>query len=105
MPLPRRRRSAPFYFPAPHNPSMDDIVRQAIAKWPNVPACYGWLGLDARGNWYMRDDRAQAAGPLAAGATEGDAPDEAGQRASKGSRLQHDKLSYFIKRNYESDAQ
>ncbi|MFZ9138137.1 MAG: DUF2946 family protein, partial [Hylemonella sp.] len=24
---------------------MDDIVRQAMAKWPNVPACYGWLGL------------------------------------------------------------
>jgi hypothetical protein len=41
---------------------MDDIVRQAIAKWPNVPDCYGWLGLDARGNWYMRDDQAQAAG-------------------------------------------
>ena len=35
---------------------MDDIVRQAIAKWPNVPHCFGWLGLDARGNWYMRDD-------------------------------------------------
>ena len=26
---------------------MDDIVRQAIAKWPNVPHCYGWLGLVA----------------------------------------------------------
>ncbi len=41
---------------------MDDIVRQAMAKWPNVPHCYGWLGLDERGNWYMRDDRVQAAG-------------------------------------------
>ena len=39
---------------------MDDIVKQALAKWPNVPHCYGWLGLDARGNWYMRDDRTQA---------------------------------------------
>lgn len=29
---------------------MDDIVKQAMAKWPNVPACSGWLGLDARGN-------------------------------------------------------
>ena len=38
---------------------MDDIVKQAIAKWPNVPHCYGWLGLDARGNWRMRDERAQ----------------------------------------------
>ena len=38
-----------------HEPAqrMDDIVKQALAKWPNVPHCYGWLGLDARGNWYM----------------------------------------------------
>ena len=43
---------------------MDDIVKQAMAKWPNVPHCYGWLGLDARGNWYMRDDSAQAAGAI-----------------------------------------
>ncbi len=41
---------------------MDDIVRQAIAKWPNVPDCYGWLGLDARGRWFMRDDAVQAQG-------------------------------------------
>jgi len=38
---------------------MDEIVKQAIAKWPNVPHCYGWLALDARGNWRMRDERAQ----------------------------------------------
>ena len=38
---------------------MDDIVKQAIAKWPNVPHCYGWLALDARGVWRMRDERAQ----------------------------------------------
>ena len=76
---------------------MDDIVRQAIAKWPNVPHCFGWLGLDARGNWYMRDDRVQAAGPFAAvGGASG--------AASKGSLLKHDKLVDFIQRNYESDA-
>ncbi|MFC5497099.1 DUF2946 family protein [Caenimonas terrae] len=67
---------------------MDDIVRQAIAKWPNVPHCYGWLGLDARGNWYMRDDRIQAAGPFA---------------QNKGSLLKHEKLVDFIQRNYEAD--
>jgi hypothetical protein len=38
---------------------MDDIVIQAMAKWPNVPHCYGWLLLDARGNWRMRDERTQ----------------------------------------------
>ena len=69
---------------------MDDIVRQAIAKWPNVPHCYGWLGLDARGNWYMRDDRIQAAGPFP---------------QNKGSLLRHEKLVDFIHRNYDHDAQ
>ena len=44
---------------------MDDIVKQALAKWPNVPDCFGWLGLDARGDWYMRDDAVQAAGDFA----------------------------------------
>lgn len=68
---------------------MDDIVRQAIAKWPNVPHCYGWLGLDTRGQWYMRDDRTQAAGPFA---------------QARGSLLRHDKLIEFIHRNYEADA-
>src|SRR5512133_1119822 len=72
---------------------MDDIVKQALAKWPNVPACYGWLGLDARGNWFMRDERAQALGPFAGGS-----------HPSKGSMLKHDKLIDFIGRNYQSDA-
>ena len=67
---------------------MDDIVRQAIAKWPNVPHCFGWLGLDDRGNWYMRDDRVQAAGPFP---------------AAKGSLLRHEKLVDFIHRNYDRD--
>ncbi|MGA0570497.1 DUF2946 family protein [Variovorax sp. VNK109] len=76
---------------------MDDIVRQAIAKWPNVPHCYGWLGLDARGHWYMRDDKAQAAGPFAAA--------DGGTPASRGSLLRHEKLIAFIHRNYDCDAQ
>ena len=67
---------------------MDDIVRQAIAKWPHVPHCYGWLGLDARGDWFMRDDRVQAAAPIP---------------AAKGAVLRHAKLIEFIHRNYEAD--
>ena len=67
---------------------MDDIVKAALKKWPNVPHCYGWLGLDARGNWYMRDDRIQAAGPFP---------------QVKGSRIQHEKLRAFIERNYGHD--
>jgi hypothetical protein len=69
---------------------MDDIVKAAMAKWPNVPNCFGWLGLDTRGNWYMRDDRVQAAGAFP---------------ASKGSLLQHEKLIDFIQRNYAPDEQ
>jgi Protein of unknown function (DUF2946) len=77
-----------------HNPGMDDIVKQALAKWPHVPHCYGWLGLDARGNWYLRDNQAQALGPFAGGSLE-----------SKGSMLRHAKLIEFIQRNYDSDPQ
>ncbi len=36
---------------------MDDIVKQAMAKWPNVPAVYGWLGLDRRGKWLIKGER------------------------------------------------
>lgn len=68
---------------------MDDIVKAALKKWPNVPACRGWLALDARGDWYMRDDRTQAAGPFP---------------QVKGSCIRHDKLREFIARNYEADA-
>lgn len=71
---------------------MDDIVKQAMAKWPNVPACYGWLGLDARGNWYMRDERAQRCGSFASG-----------RPGAKGAELKHDKLRAFIERNYACD--
>ena len=68
---------------------MDPIVEAALKKWPNVPHCYGWLALDARGEWYMRDDRIQAAGPFP---------------RVKGSRIDHEKLRDFIARNYASDA-
>lgn len=73
-------------------PCMDDIVRQAMAKWPKVPHCFGWLGLDARGNWCLRDEQAQAQGPFSGGP----AP-------ARGSVVQHDKLIAFIGRNYVCD--
>ena len=72
---------------------MDDIVKQAMAKWPNVPHCYGWLGLDERGEWYMRDDRVQALGGFKEACVRGD-------KVAKGSRLTHEKLIAFIERNY-----
>jgi hypothetical protein len=33
---------------------MDEMVARSLAKWPNVPAVYGWLELDRRGNWRIR---------------------------------------------------
>ena len=54
---------------------MDEIVKQAMAKWPNVPSVYGWLGLDRRGNWLI-----------------------------KGDRISNPMLAEFINRNYEHDA-
>ena len=63
---------------------MDDIVKQAMAKWPNVPYCYGWLALDARGTWRMRDEAAQRAG-------------------ASGDKLTNAALVGFIARNYLSD--
>jgi hypothetical protein len=65
---------------------MDEIVKQAMAKWPNVPHCYGWLALDARGGWRMRDERAQAL-KLA------------------GDRIVNPALLGFINRNYTHDEQ
>ncbi len=65
---------------------MDDIVRQAIAKWPKVPHCYGWLALDARGAFRMRDEAAQAAN-------------------ASGEVIRHPALLSFIHRNYQHDDQ
>ena len=63
---------------------MDEIVKKAMVKWPDVPHCYGWLALDARGNWRMRDERAQHLGL---------AGDKVVQQALLG----------FINRNYMAD--
>jgi hypothetical protein len=35
---------------------MDDIVVRGMAKWPNVPAVYGWLSLDRRGQWRIKGE-------------------------------------------------
>lgn len=65
---------------------MDKQVQLAMAKWPDVPHCYGWLGLDARGAWRMRDQRAQELGLL-------------------GNKITNAALRGFINRNYLADDQ
>jgi hypothetical protein len=63
---------------------MDEIVKQAMAKWPNVPHCYGWLALDARGRGRVRNEPAQALG-------------------LPGDKINHVALLGFINRNYLCD--
>ena len=65
---------------------MDKQVQMAMAKWPNVPHCYGWLALDARGAWRMRDQRTQDLG-------------------LPGSKIVNATLRGFIDRNYLADEQ
>lgn len=65
---------------------MDEIVKLAMAKWPKVPHCYGWLALDARGQWRMRDERAQALN-------------------LPGDPIRNLALQQFINRNYEVDTE
>jgi hypothetical protein len=36
---------------------MDEIVARSMARWPDVPAVYGWLALDRRGNWRIKGER------------------------------------------------
>jgi DUF2946 family protein len=36
---------------------MDEIVARSMAKWPDVPAVYGWLSLDRRGSWRIKAER------------------------------------------------
>ena len=63
---------------------MDERVKQAMAKWPNVPSCTGWLALDRRGVWRMRDEAAQ-------------------QTGAAGAPIRHAALNGFINRNYAAD--
>jgi len=53
-------------------------------KWPNVPDCFGWLALDRRGQWRMRDEFTQ-------------------QNHLPGQVIKHAALNDFIARNYACD--
>lgn len=54
---------------------MDQQVLAAMAKWPDVPAVYGWLALDGRGQWRL-----------------------------KGELLSQPAMTSFFGRNYQADA-
>ncbi len=58
---------------------MDEIVLRSMLKWPDVPAVYGWLSLDRRGNWMIKTV------------------------AGRFERIAHAAVREFIGRNYASD--
>ncbi len=60
---------------------MDEIVLRSILKWPDVPAVYGWLSLDRRGNWMIKTV------------------------AGRFERIAHTAVREFICRNYASDSE
>jgi hypothetical protein len=64
---------------------MDEQVLRSLIKWPNAPDCFGWLALDRRGQWRMRDEYAQA-------------------NQLPGNVIQHTALNEFISRNYAHDS-
>ncbi|MGE0386411.1 MAG: DUF2946 family protein [Gammaproteobacteria bacterium] len=61
---------------AANPPEFDPAVVRAMARWPDVPECHGWLALDRRGGWRLR-----------------------------GEPLDHPNIIAFIGRNYAADAQ
>lgn len=65
---------------------MDTAVLDAIKRWPNVPAAWGWLSLTCRGQWRLH--------PL------GDAA-----RGEPGESITNTQITHFISRNYVCDDQ
>ena len=64
---------------------MDEQVLRSLIKWPNVPHCFGWLALDRRGQWRMRDEFSQA-------------------NQLAGNVIRHTTLNEYISRNYAHDS-
>ena len=59
---------------------MDQSVLDAMEKWPNVPAAYGWLSLNSMGQWRFHTDGAY-------------------QRGAPGESITNSQLIEFIGRN------
>lgn len=63
---------------------MDPSVKDAIARWPDVPAVFGWLSLDPRGRWRLHPQGQAAQG-------------------GAGESITNPQILGFINRNYEHD--
>ncbi len=67
---------------------MDELVLQAMRRWPDVPAMYGWLRLDRRGQWFL---------------VTRDRPDFDEARDGAGSAITSPPILDYIGRNYQGD--
>ncbi len=63
---------------------MDKSVLDALARWPDVPAVYGWLSLSARGQWRLHPDGKAILG-------------------GAGEPIENKQILRFIDRNYSHD--
>ena len=65
---------------------MDEQVIAAMARWPNVPAVYGWLSLTGSGQWRLHPGGEALRHP-----------------ESPGEAITSPQILSFIERNYEAD--
>jgi hypothetical protein len=65
---------------------MDKAVLDALARWPDVPAVYGWLSLSARGQWRLHPDGQAILG-------------------GAGESIENKQILRFIDRNYTHDTE
>jgi len=63
---------------------MDEQVLGAMQKWPDVPAVYGWLSLNAHGDWLLHTH---------GGAREG----------QSGEKIANAQIRHFMNRNYATN--
>lgn len=63
---------------------MDQQVIDAQIRWPDVPAAYGWLSLDPRGNWRLHESGTSSNG-------------------EPGATIANQQIVGFINRNYTHD--
>lgn len=63
---------------------MDEQVLGAMQKWPDVPAVYGWLSLNAQGDWLLHTDGGARGG-------------------QSGEKIANAQIRHFMNRNYAAN--
>lgn len=60
---------------------MDEQVMSAMQKWPDVPAVYGWLSLNAQGDWLLHANGGS-------------------RECQGGEKIANEQIRHFMNRNY-----